>query len=336
MALQTREILDVLRQRGIEPEEQTADVDLPGIGQVEEGETIYSTSILEVFGEADDEGPDSHLLPDDDRLNEWRREMERIVESSEQGPRSQPKPRPEPPEPHCAWYCPIHFFDNSWGIYIREFCTLSCAIEIAQFVDWRVVPHAWARRSAIARQLLRSAFYVFFLHEQFHHKVESLGFRLLIANGADRYRPYKANVYRRSYLTAQCIEESLANAESYRRLDEPRYRRRHDRAIFEGLRAFLKSSFLVQPPGYKEALNFMTDSSYRDGRHELQSQVLDGTLPPTTPAEHWAIAPNVITALMDISDDIYVVLPVGARPIFRPTSIDPGATRRARFGQLDV
>jgi hypothetical protein len=82
----------------------------------------------------------------------------------------------------------------------------------------------------------------------------------------------------------------------------------------------------MQPPGYKEALSFLADSKYRDGVHLLQSQVLDGTLPPTTPAVHWAIAPNVITALMDISDDIYVVLPVGARPIFRPTSIDPGAT----------
>jgi hypothetical protein len=29
---------------------------------------------------------------------------------------------------------------------------------------------------------------------------------------------------------------------------------------------------------------------------------------------------------MDISDDIYIVLPLGARPIFTPTSIDPGAT----------
>jgi hypothetical protein len=46
--------------------------------------------------------------------------------------------------------------------------------------------------------------------------------------------------------------------------------------------------------------------------------------------KHRAIAPNVITALMDISDDIYVVLPRGARPNFKPTSIDPGATISSR------
>src|ERR1700733_1846305 len=47
---------------------------------------------------------------------------------------------------------------------------------------------------------------------------------------------------------------------------------------------------------------------------------------PNTPMRHGAVAANVITALMDVADDIYVVLPIGARPIFRPNSIDPGWT----------
>ena len=34
----------------------------------------------------------------------------------------------------------------------------------------------------------------------------------------------------------------------------------------------------------------------------------------------------MITALTDITDNIYLVLPKGVRPIFRSTSIDPGAT----------
>jgi hypothetical protein len=326
MGLQTDEILDVLRERGIEPQEQALEIELPGIGEVEEEETIYSTSIEEVFRDEDEEGSDFPFPFDDDRLNEWWGEIERIIETGQSSPRSHQTPRREPPEPHCAWYCPIHFFGHAWGIYIRESCILSCALDIARFVNWSAVPHPFARRYAIARQLLRSAFYVFFLHEQFHHKVESLGFRLLIATRTDRYRPYKAKVYRPSYLTPQCIEESLANAESYRRLGERRYRERHERAILEALRSFLAVSFNAQPPGYKEASNFLAETLYRDGLRLLQSQVLDGALPPTTPAAHWAIAPNVITALMDISDDIYVVLPRGARPIFKPTSIDPGAT----------
>ena len=333
MALATDEILDVLRERGIEPTEEIAGADLPGIGEVVEGETIYSTSIAAVFGEFDDEDPNSSLTPDDGRLNEWWRAIERIIGSEgslEKFPAAHPKPRAEPPEPHCAWYCPIHYFGHSWGIYVRESCIFSCAMEIAQYVNWRAVPTPFARRREIGRQLLRSAFYVFFLHEQFHHKVESLGFRFLIATGTDRYRPYKANAYRPSYLTVDCLEESVANAESYRRLGEPRYTQRHERPLLEGLRRFLKTSFSMQPPGYAEGLNYLTEARYRDGLHRLKSQVLDGQLKPHTPASHWTVAPNMITALMDISDDIYVVLPFGARPIFRPTLIDPGATISSR------
>lgn len=69
-------------------------------------------------------------------------------------------------------------------MYIREGCILSLPKDIASFVKWGTVrASSWL----IASQLLRSAFYVFFLHEQFHHKVESLGFRLLISTGPDRY-----------------------------------------------------------------------------------------------------------------------------------------------------
>jgi hypothetical protein len=154
--------------------------------------------------------------------------------------------------------------------------------------------------------------------------------RLLIATGSDRYRPYKTKVYRRTYLTPDCLEESLANAESYRRLKERRYVKRIDAAIREGLRNYLWASIPTQPPGYAEGVQYISEPRYRDGLYRLQSQILDCVFPPTTPAGHWAIAPDMITALSPITDDIYVVLPRGARPIFRPTTVDPGATVSSR------
>lgn len=335
MPIATDQILDVLRQYGITPlDDEYAEIDLPGIGEIGEGEGVYATSISEVFGRGD--GEDAGTLDgadlDDPRIREWQEQLERIVDDpseaiSRRAARRVRLTEEEPPEPHCAWYCPIHFFGHGWGIYIRESCILSLALDIATYIDWQGVhtPHR-----DIARQLRRSAFYVFFLHEQFHHKVESLGLRLLVSTASDRYRPYKANVYRRTFNTTGCIEESLANAESYRRLNEPRYTRRVDPAIRAGLRRYLKWSIPQQPPGYREGVNFLSEASYRDGLHDLQSQMLDGRIPPSTPQAHWSIAPNMITSLADITDDIYVVLPKGARPIFRPTSVDPGATVSSR------
>ena len=321
MAIATSDILDILRAHDIVPEDGLDGVDLPAsverefpaTGEIKEGEAVYSTSIGEVFGKEDDGESDVFGL-DDPRIREWWQEIERIIED-ERVERA-PRVSGEPPEPNCAWYCPIHFFGHGWGIYIRENCILAQTKDIASFVDWRAVGGS---PSSIARQLLRSAFYIFFLHEQFHHKVESLGFRLLISTGTDRYRPYKAKVYRASYLTKDCREESLANAESYRRLGEHRYMDRVDKPIRDGLRDFLRASITAQPAGYAEGVHYLANAAYRDGLYILQSQILDGALATTTPAGHWSVAPNLITALADITDDIYVVLPRGMQPIFRPT-----------------
>jgi hypothetical protein len=339
MALKTVEILDVMREHGVVPDEPPPSLDLPtgdgpslpGVGEVEEGEAVYATSIDEVFGDGADDVGDAQG-PDDPRIREWWNQVRPIVESPEGAivhrvTRRLMGDSRQPPEPHCAWYSPIHYFGHGWGIYIREGCVLSIAADIATFVDW---PRVHLSSTAIARQLLRTAFYAFFLHEQFHHKVESLGLRLLVSTDSDRYRPYKAKVYRPTFLTAACLEESLANAESLRRLDEPRYVQRIDPAIRAGLRQFLRAAIALQPPGYREGLNFVREDDYRAGLYKLQSQILDASLTPRTPDASWSVAPNMITALADISDSIYVVLPKGARPIFTPTWVDPGATVSTR------
>lgn len=333
--------LAVLRAHGIDPYESDDEApDLPGVGTIEDGETVYSTSLEEIFREEPTEAPEG-VAPewewwepdtDDERLREWWREIREIIRAREgqDGPLFSRRPRDrdtyEAPEPLCAWYCPIHYFGHGWGIYIRERCIFHVALDIAAHVDWATVKALGLRPAEIVRQLLRSAFYVFFLHEQFHHKVESLGFRLLVTTGSDRYRPYKTKVYRPNFLKATCLEESLANAESYRRLNEQRYKKRHAPPMLEAVHAYLARSIPRQPPGYAQGMNYLVEAAYRKGLYTLQSQVLDGALTLTTPAAHWSVAPDVITSLMSIDADIYVILPAGARPIFRAGSIDPGAT----------
>jgi hypothetical protein len=323
---------------GIVPEERPDHiVDPPGesrgipeIGEIEEGETAYTTSLSEVFGGIDDDVGWTEVFGHDSaRMREWWDEIEAIIRAGGE-PRQHGLRRAYPrwPTELCAWYKPIHFFGHDWGIYIREQCILMISKEIARFVDWTAFRRSTAPISSsppfIARQLLRSAFYVFYLHEHFHHKVESLGFRFLISTKSDRYRPYKLNVYSRVFNTSGCTEETLANADSYRRLSEPRYSKRIDENIRRGLRRFLKESFKWAPPGYAQALNSLSRSSYRNRLQRLQSQILEGVIAPKLPANHWSVASNMILSLMDVTDDIYVILPTGAQPIFTPTTIDPG------------
>jgi hypothetical protein len=167
--------------RPLEPDPE--DVDLPGIGEIQEGETVYSASITDRR---------SILDRDDPRVRNWWDQGRANYREHDQNVVARPSSS-LPPEPDCAWYCPIHFCGYGWGIYIRESCIFSLAIHIAAFVNWSLVH---IPQTEIARHLLL---------------------------GADRYRPYKRKVYSRTFNTSDCIEESLANAESYRRLAEDRY-----------------------------------------------------------------------------------------------------------------
>lgn len=331
MAMEIDEVLEVLLSYGIEPGfdgvslEAEAEGVLREVGEVDEAETVYSTSLKSV----------GRALVQDDRLEDPRLrqlldEVSQVMRLSEPERRAQKGrllERLSTPEPHCAWYSPIHYYGHDWGIYIRESCILDTAKQIALFLDPISTPAVPS--PALIGQLLRAAFYSFYLHEQFHHKVESLGFRLLIATKMDRYRTYMRDVYSSTYLTPACLEESLANADAYLRLEEDRYKYRLD-DVFQALRDYMGFSIPLQPPGYAEGVEYLDKQSFRRGQEELQSQVLEGSSSPVTPPQHWGIATHMIRSLMSIERRIFVVIPAGATPIFPPTWAPPGGTVSTR------
>ena len=323
MTASTEEILEVLNSYGIYPGEEPADIpDFPEIGEISEHEIVYPTSLDDVLGEL---GPDDELSgTDDPRMREWLGELEAIIRS---GKIRRITLSPKAPEPACAWYCPIHYFGHAWGIYIKEDCLLAISQDLATYVDWTAVRLPFLES---AKQLLRAAFYVFFLHEQFHHKVESFGLRALIATGSDRYRPYKSNVYRRFFGTSDCLEESLANAQSFNRLAETRYKSRLDSAINHGLKEFLWVWMSLQAPGYREGLDYISRGAFRKGLHQLQSEILDGSRPAATPENHWSVAQNMSKALGNISKEIYVIMPSSGKAIFPAKNFDPSSTTSSK------
>ena len=90
---------------------------------------------------------------------------------------------------YCAWYQPIHFHGFDWGIFIREDCVRSLAVSIARFFN-----EAWL--PGTASRLVAAATVTYYLHELFHHRVESFGFRLHVVTGHSCYLPYERMVYR--------------------------------------------------------------------------------------------------------------------------------------------
>lgn len=229
----------------------------------------------------------------------------------------------------CAWYQPAHYFGSSMGIYIRQECLPRIARNIMLFSKGTL--HGVPRASTLADHFQFAALIYLFLHEQHHHKVESLGFRALIATGFDKYRPYKTHVYRKTFWTDDCLEESLANAESYRRLTERKYKKALHPVAWEALRNYLVATMPFGPPGYRRGIDYFDNSNYRKGIYLQQCLMIHGKLLPsggfkTSPLpHHWGIAPYMNKALFDISDEVYFVVPSGSRSIFPPKG-SPGYT----------
>lgn len=224
-----------------------------------------------------------------------------------------------PPWESCAWYAPMHYYGAAWGIYIREDCALRLAIEISWF--------AWDSPSTptTAKHLKHAAFFALFLHEHFHHKLEGFGIRLALADrGApDHYLRYDKSVYRASVGTDDNLEEALANADAYQRLMNDPYRRVMPAKITSALRRWLKWHFqYIDPPGYRMAQHYLRGADFAAGAELLQTQVLEGSLTPKSNPDHWQAGPNMLRSVFPITSDIYLVIPVGARPAF-PTRTRP-------------
>lgn len=253
IAASTQQILEILAEHEIEPLANDPRAEKI-TGEIGENEDVFEVSVEDILGEkieSDRERGD--LLEDFDpveALQDYLREMrggeKPVASEGSLGPSNRSYPVENPPEPFCAWYCPVHYFGADWGIYIREDCTIRQAFEIARHLRrggrWR------GSRWSLAQDLIRASFYAFYLHEQFHHKVESFAFRLLVSTRRDCYRPYQSSVYVPKFRTLDCIEESLANADSVRRLNEPRYKERLNPAVRQALKTYLEHSIPKQPP----------------------------------------------------------------------------------------
>ncbi|MBA7613496.1 hypothetical protein ES703_20747 [subsurface metagenome] len=87
-----------------------------------------------------------------------------------------------------AWYQPIHYFGHDWGIFIKESGIKGNAFRIARFLR---APKARGKNilGPLWKGLIRASFAALLLHEHFHHKIESLGFRLHVSTGYSAYLP---------------------------------------------------------------------------------------------------------------------------------------------------
>ncbi len=134
-----------------------------------------------------------------ERVEDWLREEVR--------PRGGPPPPVDPDA--LAWYQPLHYFATNWGTYIRE----AAVMDLAAYIVEAMPPERRFERDAIFGAT-RMGLGVLYLHEAFHHRVESFAIGLEIAEHVKRYCPYHDAVYKPQVAAGsdELLEESLATA----------------------------------------------------------------------------------------------------------------------------
>ena len=212
-----------------------------------------------------------------------------------------------------AWYTPIHYFGTGAAIYIRESAVVTVAISIMSLLD-RAAQEDWANFIGS----LRAAMSVLYLHEAFHHKIESLAIRLEVVEHKRRYIPYDDNVVipllRQG--SNDVLEETLACAEMYRRFkDESLYRKGVPDLVWRATLRMLPLWFKTMPPSYKQAGNYLTKGKFDHAMNRLVSQVQEATPTPRRDASEWALTPHQIRGLFDCQRITHMLVPLGQRPV---------------------
>lgn len=219
---------------------------------------------------------------------------------------SRPERLPPPGDVDAlAWYLPFHYYGPSWGIYIKEAEVLRLAGLIKQRLGG---PQSDSRE---AEQLARVAFSILYLHEAFHHKVESFATRLEVARLARVYIPYDNGVYRPQLGSDDQMEEAFACAEMLTRFKaEKSFHGNVRTGIKQATVQFLRDWLPTLPPGYRRGLDFV------DGHHlgELLSQVAEGKPHPNQPVLDWDVASHMIRGLFHKHAVAHVIVPIGTTP----------------------
>jgi hypothetical protein len=219
-----------------------------------------------------------------------------------------------------AWYQPAHFDGYAVGIFVRESAVVGLALELAGYSV--ASSHRLDPTPRTAAQILREAFLAFYLHEQFHHRVECLAVHLQVVEHRARYVEYTERAYAPAVGGDDLLEESLANGYAYRQLARRAFSSGVPSDVRRVTTAFLKQSWPADRPGYRQAARFISPDSWDQGVGDLHSRVQEATNQATRRATWRHLGPDLTGTFLDRSSDVFVVADPAA-PAVVPRSDEP-------------
>jgi len=171
-----------------------------------------------------------------------------------------------------AWYAPLHFAGERWGIYITEDSVIRLAGRICGHLSDRQVTNP-----EVARRALRSALRTLYFHEAFHHCTESFAIRLELIEKRERYRTYHREVYQPQSGEDEPLEEALACADMVRRQPRAMGKGSTASAVREATVRMLEAWIPNLPSGYRKGLEFKDHAKFDEAKNRLSALIQSGS-----------------------------------------------------------
>ena len=156
-----------------------------------------------------------------------------------------------PPPDALAFYLPFHyFFPVWWGIYL----TVEGARDLSLFIQQQAMGELTAADSMLASRLF------LYGHEAYHHRVESFATRLEATHRVPLFQKGFEKVYQSHRNTDECIEEALATRHGYK-MALAAFAKNKEKTdpLGRALSAYIRGC----PPGYRRALEFLSDKAFK-------------------------------------------------------------------------
>ncbi|MBN1461656.1 MAG: type II toxin-antitoxin system HicA family toxin [Armatimonadetes bacterium] len=206
------------------------------------------------------------------------------------------------PPPDClAFYLPFHYYHPDWwGVYL-------VAEPMADMVFFILANSGGALDVSESLRVARTFAYS---HEVFHHQTECFATRLEISHRMPLYRTGFHQFYEERAGTEDSIEEALASAYAYNRVDSQLFKGSSHRAQRLAARKALSAYIETCPPGYDQAMRYVGQSRFGIARDEFAEDNHRNALPqmPFVQPGVWRSAPHAFTGMSRVNSAVnYVV-----------------------------
>jgi predicted RNA binding protein YcfA (HicA-like mRNA interferase family) len=223
---------------------------------------------------------------------------------------------PPPPNPDVhAWYQPIHYFAQGWGIFVRETGIQTVAEAMAPFIRTTRDP------LLVAAEAQRMAHVALRLHETFHHKIESAAIRMETVSLIEKYKPYDDAVFRPLFQarSTDLLEEGLANSWMFRQRDSDSDGVGED--VLTGCKDFLEWWIPLMPFAYGRGIELSED--FEMYLYHLTEQLRAGQQNVEPRYQLWAVTTHLLDPLHNRRSPHYIVVRRGNVPYLPHTAGPP-------------